>query len=80
MSFTARRITYTSLTPEDTKERHPLNNGHYEVSISFDCYEGSEWISLQASNGDNIDLSPEEQRDLVRLLVGRFPLDALAGI
>jgi len=79
MSFSAREIHFDRLAPQEPSRRNPSGISHNKVAVSFDYYTTGSWITLRAGN-DEIDLTPDEQRELVKLLVGRFPLDALSGI
>jgi len=69
------------LNNEDRMVRNPHGCAHYPVEVSFNYYdETSGWATLRTTVGDKVDLSPQEQAALIRLLISRFPLDGLAGV
>jgi len=72
---------YERLASSGETTRNPHGYTHRPVEVSFNYYdERSGWASLRTTVGNKVDLSPQEQAALIRLLISRFPLDGLSGV
>ncbi|MGE3483597.1 MAG: hypothetical protein AB7L09_02575 [Nitrospira sp.] len=74
-----RLIHYAVLTPKGPRRKHPFGGPQREVEVSFDRLGEDGWISIR-QHGKEVDLGPDEVRRLLRLLVNRYPLDAMSGV
>lgn len=60
-----------------------VDEDEHEVIVSLDKRGGLSIMygtSGEADKGSMLNLYPSETRDLLRLLINQFPLDALSGI
>ena len=78
-----RELNFVKVTPEGDPKHDPHNCPNHTLEASFDFFRttsnGPGWMALRCGS-ETLILSPGEQRELIKLLVGRFPLDGLASI